>query len=420
MSDKLSNTSVKKTLIKNFSYLSILQISNYVFPVITFPYLVRVLGPEKFGLISFANAFVIYFKIITDYGFNLSATKDISINREDKTKINEIFSTVMLIKIVLMAISFFIMSVLIYSINKFTKDALLYYLAFGSVIGRVLFPLWFFQGLEKMKSIALLNILTKIIFTVFIFLFIQKQNDYLLVPLINSSGFLISGILALLIIIRSYKVKIIFPTLKSIKCHLKESSIIFITSFLSNILASSSVFILGLFETNKIVGYYAAIEKLLKAFLNLFSPITQSLFPYISNKLKISKQYGIKILFKIARYLLILLIIVLVLLNIFSYQIVNIVLSQKYISFYYLINILSPWLLFSILNNFIGIQFLVGAGFSKYYMKSFYFAAAITFILYFILTPLFSYYGVISGMLCGEVTLTIFMTHYIIKKRLAY
>lgn len=184
----------RKVVMNNFASLSLLQAITYILPVIIISYLFRVIGPEKFGLIAFAQAFVQYFMILTDYRFNVSATKEISLCRNEHIKVCRIFSSVMTIKIALTFLSLLTLGIIVYLIPRFRNDWMVYALSFGAVAGNTLFPVWFFQGTEKMKHIADLNIIGGIIFALFIFLFVKGPQDYLKVLFINSSVFLIIGL----------------------------------------------------------------------------------------------------------------------------------------------------------------------------------------------------------------------------------
>lgn len=198
----LIETDEKKRLTSNIFSLGVLQAANYILPLLTIPYLVRVLGPEYFGLLAFATALVAYFILITDYGFNLSATRQISINRENKAKVDEIFSSVMIIKTAFMLLSFGLMSLIVFSFEKFSQHWEIYFITFGMVVGQWLFPVWLFQGMERMKYISYLNIGAKGFFTICIFIFVQDQSDYLLVPFLTSLGFIIAGIWSLYLVKR--------------------------------------------------------------------------------------------------------------------------------------------------------------------------------------------------------------------------
>ena len=161
-----------KKISANFMYLSILQGMNLLLPLITFPYLVRVLGIEKFGLIMFAQAFIVYFSMLADYGFNLSGIREVSSNRNNKNKLIKIFSSIMIARFVLVLIGLIFLTIVVFSFEKFSQNWELYYLTFGIVIGTALFPTWFFQGMEKMKYITVLTVIAKLIFTLSIFIFV--------------------------------------------------------------------------------------------------------------------------------------------------------------------------------------------------------------------------------------------------------
>ena len=319
------NSPDKKRLFSNFVSLSVLQGANYILPLITFPYLVRVLGPSKYGLIAFAQAFIQYFNILTDYGFNLSATREISINREDKGKVSEIFSSVMIIKFALLILSFIIVTIIVFSFGKFKKDWLLYYLTFGMVIGQVLFPVWFFQGMERMKYITFLNITAKLIFTVCIFIFVHSVSDYIYVPLIRSLGFITAGVMALWIVFKEFKLRLSIPNLNVINYRLKEGWYIFLSEISGNLYGQGTIVILGIVSTNKIVGYYSVGEKLVKSIAGLSQPLAQAIYPFISKKTKEEIAYIFKNWGRIA-VLVVLLFLILTFLptNIFYFYLVKI------------------------------------------------------------------------------------------------
>ena len=279
---KIINREELKTILNNFFSLTLLKALTYLLPLITFPYLIRVLGVDKFGLVMFAQATMYYFEILVDFGFNLSATREVALNAKNKSKLNEIISSVFSIKLVLLIISGLLLLLILSVFDRFSDESLIYYYSFLKVIAFAFFPVWFFQGIEKMKYVTIINIISKVIFTILIFVFIQSETDYLLVPLVNGFGFMIGSLVALYYVFKRFNQSFVFNKFTIIKQSFIDSSMFFLSRVSVSLYTSSNILMLGLVASNVMVGYYAIAEKLYMVLRNLYQPIVQVIYPYIS------------------------------------------------------------------------------------------------------------------------------------------
>ena len=145
-----------KLLIHNFSYLSSLQVFTILVQLIALPYLLTVLGKELYGLVIFAQTVISYFQILINFGFNYSATINISVHRDNNDKLSEIVSNTLTIKGILFIISFIILYALLNFIPRAQEYKVLFYLMMYLCFYEWIFPIWFFQGIEKMKYITII------------------------------------------------------------------------------------------------------------------------------------------------------------------------------------------------------------------------------------------------------------------------
>ncbi len=209
----------------------------------------------------------------------------------------------MIIKLLLAIFSFFIMLGIIFIFEQFDHNYKLYIYTFGWVIGQAIFPIWFFQGIEKMKYITIFKILAQLMSLLAIVVFVNQPGDYLLVPIFNSFGFILVGIISIIIIIKEFKFKFSIPTYNILKKYFMESSHFFLSRAAVSIYTSSNAFVLGLFTNNTLVGHYSIAEKLYIALQALYMPIVNVLYPYVSKKRNITlykKIFKLVILFNIA------------------------------------------------------------------------------------------------------------------------
>lgn len=407
-----------KVLVKNFTSLSLLQLANYIFPVITLPYLVRVLGPEKYGLINFAAAFSAYFVIITDYGFNLSATQEISVNRNDKEKVSEIFSSVLTIKIILFFLSSGIFFLIVNMFELFSNDAGLYSIMFIGVVGIVLFPLWVYQGVEQMKYILIINVAIRSVTVVSIFLLVKVENDYLLLAVIYTITQVMTGITGLFFAIRKFDLRYLFPSKVQLLEQLKKGWNLFLSSIWINLYTTSNVFILGLFAPNSVVGYYSAADKVRIAFQGILSSMSQSVFPYVNKLLAESYQKFLSFNRKLLKISVIIGIIISSSLFLFAEPIVKIVLGNEYSPSVIVLRIIAWLPLIIFLSNVFGIQTMLPLNYQKRFSQILFLAALINLMISFSIVPSYFEIGTAVSMLVTEIFVTLSFYIFIRMKRI--
>jgi len=221
-----------------------------------------------------------------------------------------------------------------------------------------------------------------------------------------------TGLLSLIIVFNKFKLKLIKVKFSDIKIMLIEGWHIFVTTILSSILTNTGPFILGIYIDKQTVGYYGAIDKIVKALSSLFSPLTQAIFPYVSSKFKLSFEEGKKEVYKFAKVVMPICLIITANLMLFSKYIVKILYGDSYVNYHKILMYLSIWILNGVLNNFIGIQYMVASGNGKLYSKAFTISAIVTLVCFISLIKHISYYSIIFGTILGELTLTIFMLFY--------
>jgi PST family polysaccharide transporter len=273
----------RSKLRENIVSLFALQGANYILPLIVVPYLVRVLGPRDYGRIAFSQAFIAYFIILVDYGFELSATQRIAALRERGEPIARYVVSVMTVKVALAVAGFLFVLAAIAAVPAFFDYRELFIVSYLNVVGTVVFPIWLYRGVQAMKIMSLVTILARAATVVGIFIFVHSPDDTNIANFIQSCGFLAAGIPALIIAPRLATLGFYWPRLHDLTETLVDGWHAFLSTSALTLYTTSNVFILGLFASPVAVGYYAAASKLITAASGLVSPVSQAVYPHIAS-----------------------------------------------------------------------------------------------------------------------------------------
>lgn len=376
-----------KTILENFVSLSAIQMVAMVLPLITLPYVLRVIGFEKYGIIVFSSSLVAYFTSLTDFSFKITGVRDVAVFKHSPKKIDIIYSKILIVKSIFLILSMLLISVIVILYPPFYQYKIIYFLSTLTLVGNVLFPEWFFQGIEKMRYITYLNIGIKVFFFLCIFLFIKEEEDYWIYPLLQGLGTIGAGIVGQIILVKKYHLKFLLLPKRIIISTIKSNFPIFVNQFLPTLYNNTSVFLLGIFDSKAMVGMYQAILTFVNLGITVVEILSRVFFPYLNRKKDAFTSYKKMMLIIVS--------------------IIGIgLLMANRIIFWYL-NIEDPnafWILLALviglfgyaLSNIYGLNYFIIHRQDKLVMKNTLRASIIGFILAF---PLVSTFGVLGTAL---------------------
>lgn len=261
--------------------MSMVQGIQVLIPLVTFPYLIRVLGIEQFGLVSYALALVSFFVVFTDFGYNLTGTRDVAASRADRAALSTLFSTRWAAQGLLLLVAAAAFSALLAVSVRLQGDWLIFVLTFGLVPATILLPSWYFQGTQNFHLLATLQVASRTLYAAGIFSLVKTPGDAWLVPLLNSITALLAALTGVWYVVMKDGIRLEWPGLAAMLESLRQSAAVFASSFAVTAYNYSAVLILGTFGSDKLVGQFAVVEKILLVFRAGLSAVFSVVFPRV-------------------------------------------------------------------------------------------------------------------------------------------
>ncbi|WP_413525671.1 oligosaccharide flippase family protein [Photobacterium phosphoreum] len=399
----------------NMFSVIIMQGGNYIIPLIILPHLTRVLGVSSYGIFGVVFAVSQYLILFTDFGFNLTSTKRIVEAQGNKKEVSKIFFETIYCKLILSLIS--LLFIVIYGF--FTKDNVLYLALLVSwiqVLGTVLLPIWYFQGIEKMSFLTIATISSKFLLLPFFLFFVKSSDDLNLAILFQSVSMLVAGLISLALIVKNKKVEFVPVNLKSMLNTYIDSYQIYIASLAISLYTVSNPIIINIFSTHDQVGLYAGADRIKAAILGLILVLSSVLYPRVNVLFTESREKGFSFVRKIFIFQGGTTIFLSIFVFLFSGYLVKLILGEQYIDAIIILKILSPLIALIGFSVIIGNYILLPLGYKKEYVI----LPVLTAIGHIILASILTiYFGAVGAAISivGVETVTVVVFVFILYKK---
>ncbi len=285
---------VKHRLVKDSLILYGVQITGYILPFVTQPYLARVLGPANIGLIGLGTALTLYFASVVEYGFAVTGPRQIAIAQDTPEEVSRVYSTILACRVMLMGLSAAVLVILVSTVPRYRSQWALYAVCFLQVVGWCLSPNWLLQGLQRMRFVAYADYGAKVVFVLLIFLLVRRRQDYIPAAALQSGGFLVAAAIGLTIVFGLLRVRLVRPTWNGMLGEMRTGWPVFLSMASVTVVASTNIMILGSLASNASVGYMSAAMRLVVAMRALANPISSAIYPHLSKLAARSPLQGLQ------------------------------------------------------------------------------------------------------------------------------
>ena len=406
----------KTQLVKNIFSLGTVQLVNYVFPLITVPYVSRIIGPESYGIINYATSFIAYFTLLIGYGFDLTATRKIARNPDDNDYVSAVFSQVVNARILLFLISVLLFLVCILLVEPLRNNIYVTLIIFASTISVVLVPQYIYQGKQHLSIFAFLNFLKGLIGTLLVFVLIKKRDDFVILPAINVTVGLLGSVFLLIYACRKFNLTYHWVKIKDSVKLLYEERVIFISAVVISLYTTTNTVVLGLFVSATEVGYFTVSLSLLNVISSVISsPFSSAFYPFIGTAFAQNRETGLDVIRKILPIISYLTLIAGFILYVFAPLIIQVFYGNQFHNAVLSFRIMAFTPFIISMSNIFGIQTMLNLNMDKTFFRATATASIIGLLLNIFMSKFYGYLGTAWNTIIIETFVTVYM-YYLLRK----
>lgn len=397
----------KKRLIRNISSLGAGQLINYIMPLLTVPIISRIIGPDKFGVINYAAAFISYFTLFINYAFDLTATRKLTQDVDNLTLRSTVFSEVFYCQSILLLISSLAFAWCLFHVGPLAGEKKVAIFTYGLCLSTLFTQNWLFQAMQELPKLAILNFISKVIYTILVLILIRQKSDYIWQPLVLTIAQVAVSVISFTWAFRRFQIRWVRIPLSRLFRILWEEKTVFFSFVVINLYTTTNIVVLGFFSTSTGVGYYTAAQRLngiVTSIINL--PLSQAFYPFIGQSFSKGREAGIEMVRKSVPVIVFLTLLASLGMAVIAPLVVRMFYGNKFLPAIPVFLILSPAPLIIALSNLFGIQIMLNLKMDKAFLWITAIGAVIGITCNILLIHFFDYIGTAINWILVEVYIT--------------